>query len=317
MRYQLHELELVYPPVSNQEAEWIKNDPEVFEEVSKSNLYFIGQRPETFFLFEDDVENRFFNEKRIYFTYKTGKKYSKGYIDIDVLVNYMDYSDDIDIVVELGSKLIRIWDQAKGEVIEWFTTEKILHDKCRQKPYIKEFNDYSEFYIYNLHYVGISKKEDSFSRLIVRPHDKRLRILSNEHPLNSGSRLTDEIVLFFFRIKSTEIKQYMNNSDFDQFGKNELGDYTRIVADAEKAFVKIMNTEYNEVKFKDYPLSTDGLYNTTVDKHTYSIDEDIKFITPTNIIRGVRRNVIPIDHGDFIAISKEIVELIKLDDYDA
>ena len=62
-----------------------------------------------------------------------------------MLLNYMDYSGDIDIKVELGSKLIRIWAQAKGEVIEWFTTEKLLHDKCRQKPYIKEFDDYSEF----------------------------------------------------------------------------------------------------------------------------------------------------------------------------
>lgn len=49
MRYQLHQLEFVYPPASNQEAEWIKNDPEVFEEASKSNLYFIEQRQQTFF----------------------------------------------------------------------------------------------------------------------------------------------------------------------------------------------------------------------------------------------------------------------------
>lgn len=315
MRIQLHDLELVYPPISNQEAEWLKDDPLVSEEISKSNLYFIGQRPETFFIFNTDVANRILNEKKIFFTYKTGNKSSEGYIDIMVLLEYMGFQNETDLDIDLGDKLIRIWIKKNGEVLDWFTTEKILHDKCRRKPYIKGFNDYSQFYIYNLHYVGISKKENSFSRLLIRPHDKRLRILSNEHPLNSGSRLTDEIVLFFFRIKSTEIKQYMNDNDFNEIGKNELGDYIKIIADAEKAFVKIMNTEYNEVKFKDYPLSTDGISNTAVNKRSYSIDEDIKFITSSNVIIGKKKHLLSKDQGDYISISENLVELIKIKDY--
>lgn len=46
MKVQLHFLKLVYPPISNQEAEWLKDIPEVQEEIRHSNLYMIGQRHE-------------------------------------------------------------------------------------------------------------------------------------------------------------------------------------------------------------------------------------------------------------------------------
>lgn len=173
--------------------------------------------------------------------------------------------------------------------------------------------DFANFYVYNLHYVGISKKDNSFKRLVIKPHDKRLRIVSNEHPLNSGSRVTDEIVHFFFRIKSIEIKMYLEDKDFDEIGKTELEDYIAIVADAEKAFIKILNAKYNEVKFDNYPLSTDGLYKTSVERHSFSIDEDITFVTDTNTIRGARNTMYSLRQCDFIAISKDDVELIKVE----
>jgi len=314
MRFQLHDLELVYPPISNQEAEWLQSDLEVTEIISKSNLYFIGQKPETFFVFEDDVVKKMETEQKIYFTYHSGQKKSDGYIDIRIIMNLSADSEPMNLDIELGKKLIRIWNLNNNEVIQWFTTDKILFDKSRDNPFIGGFKDFKQFFVYNLHYVGISKKDDSFSRLVIKPHDKRLRVLSNEHPLNHGSRLTDEIVLFFFRVKSQEIKQFITDEDFEEIGENELGDYIRIIADAEKAFIKIMNSKYNEVKFESYPKSIDGLYNTSVAKHTYSIDEDVTFITDTNSIRGARKKLILDDQGDFIAISKTNVELIKIDE---
>jgi len=33
-----------------------------------------------------------------------------------------------------------------------------------------------------------------------------------------------------------------------------------VVADSEKAFVKLMKTKYNEVKYEKYPYGTYGLY---------------------------------------------------------
>jgi hypothetical protein len=315
MRSQLHELELIYPPVSNQEAEWVKNDIEVLAELKKSNLYFIGQKPETFYFFEDDVSEKVQVEKRIYFGYKSGKKSVNGYIDLDILAKHSKNTEPINLDIELGPKLIRIWNLNDNEVLDWFTTDKILHDKSRNVPYLFGMEDYRKFYSYNLHYVGISKKDDSFTRLVVKPHDKRLRILSNEHPLNSGSRLTDEIVLFFFRINSLELKVFSESKDFEELGKTELDDKIRIVADAEKAFIKIMDSKYNEVKFENYPFSTDGLYSSSVQRHTFSIDENITFITDNNTIRGAKKDLVGLKQSDFISISKKHVELIKLDDH--
>lgn len=316
MRAQLHYLELVFPPISNQEAEWLKGDADVKAAISNSNLYFIGQRPEALFTFGEDVQAKLLSEHKLYFNYIMGRKKDSGYIDIEEMCKFYKYPNDLALDIELGPKLIRLWSITPigNEIVEWFTTDKILFDRNRDKPFIKDFNSYQDFLVFNLHYVGISKKETSFERLIVRPHDKRLRILSNEHPLNTGSRVTDEIVLFFFKIKSIEIKQYTNSEDFDEFGQNELEDYKKIIADAEKAFVKIMDTQYNEVKFAEYPYSIDGLYNTKVERHSFSIDENITFITDSNTIVGQRRDFKKFNkEGDFIAVSKERVNLIKME----
>jgi hypothetical protein len=57
MRGQLHQLELVYPPVSNQEGEWLKDHSGVQEALNLSNLYFIAQRSEAFYEFPETVKD--------------------------------------------------------------------------------------------------------------------------------------------------------------------------------------------------------------------------------------------------------------------
>ncbi len=314
MRSQVHSLELVYPPISNQEAEWLKDDPLVEKEISKSHLYFIGQKPETFFHFDDNVQEVLKKEQKIYLTLKCGNTETTGYIDIIKICEPLKMDSESEIDIELGEKFIRLWlltgDQ-EPDLINWFTTEKFIFDRSRNAPFIIGFNEYKSFYRYHLHYVGISKKEDSFRRLLVRPHDKRLRILSNEYPLSKGSRPTDEIVLFFFMIKSLEIKQYFYEEELDELGTNNLEKYEQIIADAEKAFVKILNCKYNEVKFENYPFSTDGLFHTNVDRYAFCIDEDISFVTTDNVIQGDRSTSTSFSKSDFIIVDKIKVDLIK------
>ena len=43
-------LETVYPPISNQEAVWLENDPEVEELLRQSDFYMIGGRAEAKYL---------------------------------------------------------------------------------------------------------------------------------------------------------------------------------------------------------------------------------------------------------------------------
>jgi len=314
MRSQVHTLELVYPPISNQEAEWLKDDPLVEKEIRKSHLYFIGQKQETFFLFNDNVKDVLKNEQKIYLTLKCGDKETTGHIDIMKICEPLQMNSESELDIELGEKFIRMWlltSEKEPDIINWFTTEKFIFYRSRNAPFINGFNEYKEFYRYNLHYVGISKKEDSFSRLLVRPHDKRLRILSNEYPLSKGSRPTDEIILFFFRIQSLEIKQYFDEKDLDEFGTNNLEKYEQIIADAEKAFVKILNCKYNEIKFENYPFSIDGLFHTNVDRYAFCIDEDVSFVTTDNLIQGDRSTSTSFTKSDFIIVDKNNVDLVK------
>jgi hypothetical protein len=48
-RGQVSRLDLVYPPISNQEAVWLESDPDVQNELRASNLYIIAARPEAKF----------------------------------------------------------------------------------------------------------------------------------------------------------------------------------------------------------------------------------------------------------------------------
>ena len=136
MRGQLHYLELVYPPITNQEAEWVKDDPLVQEAIAKSSLYFIGQKPETFYEFDGTALQGVEQEGKIHFTYVSGTKRDKGYIDIPTLLDARHLSEYTTIEIELGEKLIRLWmtkDHQRLDIIDWFTTDKILYDKSRQK----------------------------------------------------------------------------------------------------------------------------------------------------------------------------------------
>lgn len=283
---QIHKLKLVFPPISNQVAEWVKDDPDVKQILSQSKLYMIGQRSETFFRFD---ENLFLNTD--HFTID-GEVFSDNIrspfsIDVERLFHFQGIEKEIstNIVVEAGDKSIRIINKQNHEIIDWWTIEKLIHDKSKNYPFVKKLDNFREFTDYILHYVGISTQKDSLQRLVIQPHDKRLRILSNEYSKTKGSRLTDEIVLFFFDISTFEIKTFEKTEDFSDIGKI-TGEKEEIIADAEKAFVKIMNCTYNEVKFDSYPRSTDGLYKYDIDNYGFFIGESYSFATEDNIING-------------------------------
>jgi hypothetical protein len=78
-----------------------------------------------------------------------------------------------------------------------------------------------------------------------------------------------------------------------------------LAADAEKAFIKIMQCKYNTQKYAAYPKSLDGLYPLGFDRYSFIINECISFKTKTARVRGARfyefnKN----DEPDFIAIDQ-------------
>lgn len=313
-------LKLVYPPISNREAEWIKDDPEVMSEIKSSNLYMIVQRHESkFHLFnENEISKHLMNDLSLKFKYSVGDESDDVEINLSILFEIHDINiDDYTIEFELGKKQIRIWKcdletNQRIDVIDWFTTEKILWDKWREHPAIFGLNQYRQFTKYYLHYVGISKKEDSLTRLVIKPHDKRLRILSNEDNIAYQSKLTDELILLFFKIVPLEIQTYDDKENIDHFIHGLQIENQKIVADAEKAFIHILDSKYNTVKYKNYPKGDDGLYNEGLTRYSYIIGESMTLITDREEIVGDTVSDYNFaDLADMIMIEGDNVKFIK------
>ena len=141
---------------------------------------------------------------------------------------------------------------------------------------------------YDLLYVGIARKSDTFDRLFRQGHKARMDILANEPQRYPGARVTDEIFLFPFRICPLSVQTFDPEHDFSEEDLTLEPDRKRILADAEKAFVSLLKPQYNIVTFNNYPKGTDGLYGTGIDRYGYVIGESIAFNTAHGRIKGAR-----------------------------
>jgi len=307
----------VYPPISNQEAEWLRKEPDVQDELRESNFYMIGSRAEA------KLENLTADQENntLDFDFVTGDGKSDH---VQIRVNYLpgvaEGNSQHGFILECGPKFARIWAADKNgertdDLLDWFTTEKLLFDRWQGKPGIEGLNHFREFTRYELLYAGISKQEDAFERLLNKPHDKRLRILANEPQIAEGARVTDETYLFFFktdvlRIHTFDIDSEFSEEDFDP----DLRD-TRILADAEKAYVRFVQSRYNTIKYKDYPKGADGLFGSGLNRYCYVIGEDLTFHGPGATIVGAYEPDLPASNdADGIFIEGEEARLIKAED---
>ena len=304
-------LETVYPPISNQEAIWLKNDKEVEAHLRQSDFYMIGGRAEAKYL------NLIYDQKAniIKFNFSIG-----DYFCDPVEIHVHDLpgvanSEAESYSMEVGEKNIRIWDgpidEEGSNVLEWFTTEKLIWDRSRGRPGIKRFERYNEAATYDLLYVGIAKVGDSFDRLIKRGHHARMEILSNEPQRYPGARVSDEIFLFLFHVQPLIMTTFEPDHDFEDEDFSESYEQKRIIADAEKAFVSLLKPQYNNQLFKAYPKGTDGLYSSDYVRYGYSICEAISFNTVHGRFRGARNSLIGFitNDADSIFVEGDKVQL--------
>ncbi|WP_375550747.1 hypothetical protein [Rhodophyticola porphyridii] len=251
-------LETVYPPISNQEAVWLQNDPEVEALLRQSDLYMIGGRTEAKYLnlFIDPDTNV------VTFDFAIGDKF-RDPVEIRVRdLPTVEESEAESFWIEAGEKIIRVWDGPISEpgsnLLDWFTTEKLIWDRSRGRAGIERFERYREAATYDLLYVGIAKVGDSFDRLISNGHKARMQILGNEPQRYPGARVTDEIYLFLFNVQLLIMTTFEPDHDFENEDFGDSYNQKCIVADAEKAFVSVLKPEYNVVKFVNYPRGADG-----------------------------------------------------------
>lgn len=299
-------LDLAYPPISNQEGVWFWEDSEVREYLKKSKLYMLVHRKELKFveIVEREIPLGIFKFKISMGDFTTSYITYKFTDNMAMLVEAHG-----SILFESGDKLFRIKRESDDEVLYWATPDKIIFDIItRNIPFVVEDDeDIKKLQIFDLLYVGISKENDSFSRLFEKAHHGRLNILSNEYTKEKEARMTDELMILMFEVKWFNINTMNSMRDI-----NELFTYTddekAIVADAEKAFVSILNSKYNEKKFKNYPQGADGLYNKGLQSYSYSINYDITLKTEKGSIVGKYDDF----NRDAIIICNDDVNLVKI-----
>ena len=314
MKTQINILRLLAPPITNYDAERLKDDKSWKEALSSSNLYMIVQCYESFFIYNED---ELFDSISKSFTLKL--KIVVDNIESSFEINLREFANLYDVNLEKSkisfafNKSTIIFSELEIEtneeirIIETMTPKMVLALKSYGfDSLFVNFTNFIKLNRYYLHYIGISKSQDSFSRLVVKPHDKRLRILSNENTFDKNTRLTDEIMLLFFKIEPFRIQIVNNTID------NSLN-YTRLISDAEKAFISILNSDYNKIKYKDYPKTNDGLYNDNFTGYSYKLGNLLTLVTSDTTITGdmFSEYNLMCENADTIMIQGDSVELIS------
>jgi hypothetical protein len=146
-RGQVLSLHLVYPAISNQEAVWLEQDPDVQEELRANDFYMIAARPEA--KFHGYRDRRRGTHRPVQRAWGIACASLRRRIrEIPGLKEQDGYW------LEAGEKLFRAWDgpiRAEGSnVLDWFTTEKLLWDKTRGVPGIEGLERVRDLMTYDL-----------------------------------------------------------------------------------------------------------------------------------------------------------------------
>lgn len=188
----------------------------------------------------------------------------------------------------------------------------MIHDRGREIAGITGFDKFRDFGTYELLYVGIAKTTDTFERLFEGAHHARQKILSNEWPRRHGARVTDEMVLFPLRVEpfvfrtlgEDDLPTDVTSPEWDEYRK-------RVVIDAEKAFVHLLDPHYNVEKFAGYPRSRDGLWGFGYQRYGFVLVDNLTFMTASETFRGSGNARLGIfdDYADMIITTGDRVEL--------
>jgi hypothetical protein len=125
--------------MSNQEAVWLKDDADVEALLRQRDFYMIAARREAKFLdFSHDEDLR-----QISFTYAIGDSFRDNVVlDVPELPGIAANPGE-NLWVDLGEEIVRAWDRPQGEpgakVLEWFTTEKLIWDRARQRQGLQKW----------------------------------------------------------------------------------------------------------------------------------------------------------------------------------
>ncbi|WP_419318496.1 hypothetical protein ACN2C7_16925 [Caulobacter sp. ErkDOM-E] len=315
-------LRLVHAPLSNQDADILRNIRTKGAKSLKSRLgeapiYMIAQREEIFF-----SDRKFDQEEGVFsFSLVMGDKRLSGRVDVAFLSARYGDPNCASLGFRDGATTIYVLDideRGKKTAVWAASPDALLYQHWRKEPGIKLDGDVRAFATYRLLYIGMSE-DGAYNRLIKAPHHARLGILSNEYQIRAEARLTDEVYFFLFEIDPLQIRSWGPDDEIseDFFERMASGDsglpQANLICDVEKAFIRMLDTKYNNVKYSNYPHVAGGISSLGIDSYAYVIAEDITFEVQGQRVDGGYAEGLPSsNYADFILVSGDDVALIDV-----
>ncbi|QGZ93887.1 hypothetical protein [Terricaulis silvestris] len=307
-------LRLVYPPISNQHADWLLEDAAARERLDTAKLYMIAARREV------EFHNLAWNEDEQVLSFDLGfpGELVAGSVDVDAIMEDWPRSERGAADVAAGPKRIEISDVNGAGYPVWFTPDKFLWNVWRGHKYVSFAGDVRQFAKYDLLYIGMSQ-DSAFKRLVALPHEARLKILTNELVRGAQGRLSEEIMFFFFDIDPLFVSTYGDDDEIDDVAVDMLMNPLKrvqpqvLVEDAEKAFIKMLQTPYNRRRYHKYPAIAKGLADTILQRYGYSIAEDLSFmIGDLEMVGGYAEGLPCSNDADFIFVDGPTASLVDI-----
>jgi len=293
-------LQLVYPPISNYQAILLEEDDATVERLRRSDLYMIGARAQALFDLTAYESVGTADAPAHRFGISAGGIQGTFDLDFNALLAFHDIDlADGEVTFLGGETYLGFWvgeptdaDGEQLEPFEWFTPEKLIHDRGLDRPGITGLDNYRDFATYELLYVGMAADSDTFERLITGSHAARQKILGAEFPRRVGARVSDEIVFFAFDIVHFRMRTMTESLGFLPSDADTAQAHDRAVtADAEKAFIKLLDPAYNTVKYQQYPRGADGLFAAGLSSYGYFLNQNLTFVTDTGELYGSTKPV--------------------------
>ncbi|SFN13216.1 hypothetical protein SAMN05660284_00623 [Formivibrio citricus] len=299
---QINFLKTIFPPFTNRNVELLVNkaNQHVAQYLRQSKLYMIAARAQASFV-NYRVDKK---EGKIYLEIQVGSEVvDSGVIHLSKCSEIQDNSE-----IKLTGGAVLLGGTKKGTHVKvWLTPDSVYWHVARCTPYLEGFTRHDLVCDYDLLYVGIAKQQDSYQRLIKNAHHGRLRVLSEERARKPGAHPSDEIILFLYGIEPFSIQTI--TAEDDDYGFFQGAEPERVIADAEKAFVSLLNPHYNLTKFQSYPKGEDGLYGTGLNNYGYILNENFRFNTAAAQFKGFWSEAGFDNRQDAIFIEGDKVEL--------
>ena len=279
-------LRLTHAPISIKDFNYIKKapvlNPELWREkesLDNASLYIIGKREVPVFIPRREISN----EHCLILDVEVGKVSFRIFIHALTNPKYsLNGFAGIKTEPEGLEKAQKIWLLAfndNGEAVSniGFTFDELIYYCSNDWFHIVMQGDFTSAITYEVLYVGKSVEEKLTQRF--KAHHALQDMLIEEKVISPIFDKSEELILMPFTIDSYMCSMLTGFSPENDWIKAFIGDFdvthNQISLDAEKALVHGMNPKYNNIRFKKYPLSKDGLYKSDASVFYYSIAENM------------------------------------------